>query len=140
MSILRGLRGLSHDLVQNSHIVGNFIFFFTKKSKSGVAWELLFRLFFFPTLNPSFLKLKKKQVIHGKVEDADLPEKVDVIVSEWMGYCAVYVRFPLDSVSCVETNQETMLPSVLASRDRWMKEVSETVNLHFTPFQKNREA
>lgn len=25
------------------------------------------------------------QVIHGKVEDVKLPEKVDLIISEWMG-------------------------------------------------------
>lgn len=25
-------------------------------------------------------------VIKGKVEDIELPEKVDVIISEWMGY------------------------------------------------------
>jgi predicted RNA methylase len=25
------------------------------------------------------------KVIHGKIEDIDLPEKVDVIISEWMG-------------------------------------------------------
>lgn len=27
------------------------------------------------------------QVFKGRIEDLELPEKVDVIVSEWMGYC-----------------------------------------------------
>jgi hypothetical protein len=30
-------------------------------------------------------------LIKGKVEDITLPEKVDVIVSEWMGYFLLYV-------------------------------------------------
>ena len=47
------------------------------------------------------------EVIQGTVEEIDLPEKVDVIISEWMGYCLLY---------------ESMLPSVLSARDRFMKE------------------
>uniref|UniRef100_A0A7S3ZEE2 type I protein arginine methyltransferase n=2 Tax=Lotharella globosa TaxID=91324 RepID=A0A7S3ZEE2_9EUKA len=46
------------------------------------------------------------KVIKGKIEDIELPEKVDVIVSEWMGYFLLY---------------ETMLDSVLIARDRWLK-------------------
>ena len=56
-------------------------------------------------------------VVRGKVEniaDADLPipagadgkRKVDVIVSEWMGYALLY---------------ESMLDSVLVARDRWLR-------------------
>lgn len=45
----------------------------------------------------------KIQVIQGLVEDIVLPEKVDVIVSEWMGYCLLY---------------ESMLESVIVARDR----------------------
>lgn len=45
----------------------------------------------------------------GKAEEVELPEKVDVIVSEWMGYMLLY---------------ETMLPSVLYVRDKWLKPVS----------------
>ncbi|CAL4139028.1 unnamed protein product, partial [Meganyctiphanes norvegica] len=45
-------------------------------------------------------------VFECKAEEAELPEKVDVIVSEWMGYMLLY---------------ETMLPSVLHVRDRWLK-------------------
>uniref|UniRef100_K1QI78 Protein arginine N-methyltransferase 6 n=1 Tax=Magallana gigas TaxID=29159 RepID=K1QI78_MAGGI len=47
-------------------------------------------------------------VLQGRAEDVKLPEKVDVIVSEWMGYALFY---------------ESMLPSVLHIRDRWMKKV-----------------
>ncbi|CAK9113883.1 Protein arginine N-methyltransferase 8 (Heterogeneous nuclear ribonucleoprotein methyltransferase-like protein 4) [Durusdinium trenchii] len=39
-------------------------------------------------------------------EDLSLPEKVDAIVSEWMGYCLLF---------------ENMLPSVLAVRDQYLK-------------------
>jgi len=45
--------------------------------------------------------------IQGKMEDIELPcEKVDVIISEWMGYFLLY---------------ETMLPTVLNARDKWLK-------------------
>ncbi|EPQ54848.1 protein arginine N-methyltransferase [Gloeophyllum trabeum ATCC 11539] len=48
-------------------------------------------------------------VIQGKIEDISLPEgieKVDVIVSEWMGYALLY---------------ESMLDSVLTARDRFLR-------------------
>jgi len=47
-------------------------------------------------------------VIRGKVEDIQLPEdvKVDIIISEWMGYALLY---------------ESMLDSVLVARDRFLK-------------------
>lgn len=41
-----------------------------------------------------------------RMEDVELPERVDIIVSEWMGYFLLY---------------ETMLPSVILARDRWLK-------------------
>ncbi|GAA5922674.1 hypothetical protein JCM1841_001099 [Sporobolomyces salmonicolor] len=44
-------------------------------------------------------------VIKGKVEEINLPEKVDVIISEWMGYCLLY---------------ECMLDSVLLARDKYL--------------------
>lgn len=45
-------------------------------------------------------------LIKGKVEDVQLPvEKVDIIISEWMGYCLLY---------------ESMLDTVLIARDRWL--------------------
>jgi protein arginine N-methyltransferase 1 len=49
----------------------------------------------------------KIECIQGKVEEVELPEKVDVIISEWMGYFLLY---------------ETMLPTVLVARDKWLKE------------------
>ena len=46
------------------------------------------------------------EVLHCLAEDAVLPvEKVDVIVSEWIGYFLLFER---------------MLPSVLAVRDRYL--------------------
>ena len=51
------------------------------------------------------------RVIHGKVEDIQLPDgitQVDVVVSEWMGYALLY---------------ESMLDSVLVARDRFLKPV-----------------
>ena len=46
------------------------------------------------------------QVIHGDVMDVELPERVDVIVSEWLG------GFGID---------EGMLVPVIVARDRWLK-------------------
>ena len=45
-------------------------------------------------------------IIRGMAEDLKLPEKADVIVSEWMGYFLLY---------------EWMLESVLSVRDRFLK-------------------
>ena len=36
-------------------------------------------------------------LIHGKVEEIEVPEKVDIIVSEWMGYFLLYESM-LDTV------------------------------------------
>ncbi|XP_065835041.1 protein arginine N-methyltransferase 6-like [Oscarella lobularis] len=49
---------------------------------------------------------KNVTVVHNKVEDFVPPEKVDVIVSEWMGYFLLY---------------EGMWRSVLWARDHWLK-------------------
>ncbi|KAK4789473.1 hypothetical protein SAY86_016777 [Trapa natans] len=46
------------------------------------------------------------EVIEGSIEDITLPEKVDVIISEWMGYFLL---------------RESMLDSVICARDRWLK-------------------
>lgn len=47
-------------------------------------------------------------LIKGKVEDVNLPvEKVDIIISEWMGYCLLY---------------ESMLDTVIFARDKWLVE------------------
>lgn len=50
--------------------------------------------------------LSNIHVIHGKVEEITLPEKVDVIISEWMGFYLVH---------------EAMLQSVLFARDNFLK-------------------
>ena len=53
-------------------------------------------------------KLKDKiTIIKGKVEEVKLPvEKVDIIISEWMGYFLLY---------------ESMLDTVLFARDKWLQ-------------------
>lgn len=46
--------------------------------------------------------------LRGKIEEVALPvDKVDIIVSEWMGYCLLY---------------EAMLDSVIWARDKYLKE------------------
>ena len=49
----------------------------------------------------------KIHVIKGMIEDVELPEKVDIIVSEWMGYFLFY---------------ENMLKSVITAREKWLKQ------------------
>ena len=45
-------------------------------------------------------------LIRGKVEEVELPvDKVDIIISEWMGYFLLY---------------ESMLDTVIAARDKWL--------------------
>ncbi len=59
-------------------------------------------------------------VVHGKVEELisnkklplDEDEKVDIVISEWMGYALLY---------------ETMLPSVMTARDKCMDKVNGTM-------------
>jgi protein arginine N-methyltransferase 1 len=47
-------------------------------------------------------------IINSTVEDAILPvDKVDIIISEWMGYFLLY---------------ESMLDTVIYARDKWLKE------------------
>merc|ERR1712048_628906 len=46
-------------------------------------------------------------VLHQRMEDVQLPEKVDVVVSEWMGVMLLF---------------ESMLRSVLVARDKWLKD------------------
>lgn len=51
-------------------------------------------------------------IIKGKVEEVELPvEKVDIIISEWMGYCLFY---------------ESMLNTVLYARDKWLVRPQQT--------------
>eukprot|EP00882_Tetradesmus_deserticola_P026662 GHRQ01029430.1.p1 GENE.GHRQ01029430.1~~GHRQ01029430.1.p1 ORF type:complete len:489 (+),score=148.86 GHRQ01029430.1:167-1633(+) len=46
------------------------------------------------------------EVVQGTIETIELPEKVDIIISEWMGYFLL---------------RESMLDSVLLARDRFLK-------------------
>eukprot|EP00041_Stephanoeca_diplocostata_P014054 m.252209 g.252209 ORF g.252209 m.252209 type:complete len:546 (-) comp19559_c1_seq1:211-1848(-) len=49
----------------------------------------------------------KISLIRGKIEEIELPvKKVDVIISEWMGYFLVF---------------ESMMDSVLVARDKWLR-------------------
>ena len=46
-------------------------------------------------------------LIRGKIEEVELPvEKVDIIISEWMGYFLYF---------------ESMLDSVIFAREKWLK-------------------
>ncbi|KAF4804357.1 Protein arginine N-methyltransferase 8 [Turdus rufiventris] len=46
-------------------------------------------------------------IFKGKVEEVELPvDQVDIIISEWMGYCLFY---------------ESMLNTVIFARDKWLK-------------------
>jgi len=58
-------------------------------------------------------------VIHAKMEEVTLPEKVDIIISEWMGYFLL---------------RESMLDSVLVARDRWLKTGGALYPSHATMF------
>jgi len=49
---------------------------------------------------------EKIEFLKGKVEEIEIPEKADCIVSEWLGVFAI---------------QENMLPSVAIARDRFLK-------------------
>jgi histone-arginine methyltransferase CARM1 len=48
----------------------------------------------------------KITILKGKIEEVELPEKVDIIVSEPLGFLLVHER---------------MLESYIAGRDRWLK-------------------
>jgi protein arginine N-methyltransferase 3 len=52
----------------------------------------------------------KIKLIRGKLEEVELPvDKVDVIISEWMGYFLLF---------------ESMLDTVIFSRDKWLRDPS----------------
>nr|XP_057938914.1 protein arginine N-methyltransferase 2 [Doryrhamphus excisus] len=46
-------------------------------------------------------------VLQGRAEEVQLPEQVDILVSEWMGNCLLF---------------EYMVESVLLARDRWLRD------------------
>ena len=56
--------------------------------------------------------------VSGRIEDVTLPvPKVDIIISEWMGYCLLY---------------EAMLPSILWARDKYLQPDGLLVPSHAT--------
>jgi len=61
-------------------------------------------------------------IVHSKVEEVEkLPfdvEKVDVIISEWMGYCLFY---------------ESMLNTVIYARDKWLVSFECSILFLFSP-------
>ena len=59
------------------------------------------------------------EVIQGSVEDLELPCKVDIIVSEWMGYFLL---------------RESMLDSVIRARNKWMKPEGSMFPSHATMY------
>ena len=59
------------------------------------------------------------EVIQSSVEDLELPCKVDIIISEWMGYFLL---------------RESMLDSVIRARDRWMKPEGSMFPSHATMY------
>ncbi|XP_069081600.1 protein arginine N-methyltransferase 2 isoform X1 [Pleurodeles waltl] len=67
-------------------------------------------------------------VYQQKVEHVILPEKVDVLISEWMGTCLVF---------------EYMIESVIHARDQWLKEDGmmwpSVATLHFCPCSAARD-
>ena len=70
---------------------------------------------------------ERVSVIQSKVEDLELSEKVDLIVSEWMGtMLLVYRTMPLNECfMCYHLLQfELMIESVLVAKDKWLKPVS----------------
>lgn len=61
------------------------------------------------SLNLFFVHLVVITIIKGKVEETELPvDQVDIIISEWMGYCLFY---------------ESMLNTVIYARDKWLVSV-----------------
>jgi len=71
----------------------------------------------------------KVVVIQGKIEDVEIPEKVDIIISEWMGLFLL---------------RESMLDSVLFARDKWLKPggalYPSHARMYFTAIQRDNEA
>jgi len=59
------------------------------------------------------------EVIQSSVEDLELPCKVDIIISEWMGYMLL---------------RESMLDSVIRARDKWMKPTGAMFPSHATMY------
>eukprot|EP01130_Rhizamoeba_saxonica_P019156 TRINITY_DN9821_c0_g1_i1.p1 TRINITY_DN9821_c0_g1~~TRINITY_DN9821_c0_g1_i1.p1 ORF type:complete len:350 (-),score=87.52 TRINITY_DN9821_c0_g1_i1:31-1047(-) len=64
------------------------------------------------------------ECVQGKIEEVEIPEQVDIIISEWMGYFLLY---------------ESMMNSVLIARDRFLKDdgliMPDRANLYFSAIE-----
>ena len=80
-----------------------------ENSGNGGKFKIYCALFYVCTLYlMCMLLISVVTLVKGKVEEVELPdgiEKVDIIMSEWMGYCLFY---------------ESMLKTVIFARDKWM--------------------
>lgn len=69
----------------------------------------------YPPSVPSLPVLPVVTIIKGKVEEVELPvDRVDIIISEWMGYCLFY---------------ESMLNTVIYARDKWLVRIRDLASL-----------
>lgn len=84
----------------NGDVIGVYLLFYL----NNLFWYFLeFQLYAFT--HSSFL-VAVITVLKGKVEEIELPvSKVDIIISEWMGYFLLF---------------ENMLNTVLYARDKWL--------------------
>lgn len=78
--------------------------------RSSVCWDTDWRLIFVHGFCVGFyfscFCIAVITIFKGKVEDTELPvDQVDIIISEWMGYCLFY---------------ESMLNTVIYARDKWL--------------------
>lgn len=80
------------------------------KIRSSVCWDTDWRVIFGQIFPCGFLHIvfciAVITIFKGKVEETELPvDQVDIIISEWMGYCLFY---------------ESMLNTVIYARDKWL--------------------
>ena len=65
---------------------------------NGLSGIITYVLFSSGSREGLLICVKYFSVIKGKIEDIEIPEKVDVIVSEWMGYFLLYAIYSLPSL------------------------------------------
>lgn len=103
--LLIGFVFLSSHLLSQSYVFKYFYFWEVQIAKdNGLLWSG-------STNGADSLQSGVIEIVQGMVEELDTvqriqPHSVDVIISEWMGYCLLY---------------ESMLSSVLLARDKWLK-------------------
>lgn len=97
--------GCWNHIVISSNCASPPLFFFLQIAKDNDFWWDR------PQSEGNINNAGKMEVVQGMVEELGesmqiQPHSVDVLVSEWMGYCLLY---------------ESMLSSVLFARDQWLK-------------------